>query len=91
MKDVKQFIKSDGHQYVSLTKDGETNDLKVCNLVWESFKGKIPEGFVVAHIDGDKSNNNLENLKLVSIKELKEQNALETQKRIFLEAKRRKD
>lgn len=64
-KIIKQFTKNDGHQYVSLSKNGIKRDLKVCNLVWETFNGEIPTGYEVTHIDGDKSNNKLENLKLV--------------------------
>jgi hypothetical protein len=36
---------------------------------WEKFHGPIPDGFEIHHIDGDRSNNDLSNLKLVSIEE----------------------
>lgn len=35
------------------------------NIVWEKNYGKIPQGMQVHHIDGNKQNNNIENLKLV--------------------------
>jgi len=35
-------------------------------LVWETFMGDIPEGLQINHKDGDKSNNNLSNLELVT-------------------------
>lgn len=38
-------------------------------LVVESFLGVRPEGMVIDHIDGDKSNNNLSNLRYVSVEE----------------------
>ena len=41
-------------------------------VVWEMHNGQIPEGLMIDHIDGDRSNNNLENIRLVS--------ALENQK-----------
>ena len=41
----------------------------VHRLVWEQNIGEIPEGYVVHHKDGDKSNNNLENLQLMKIKD----------------------
>lgn len=34
--------------------------------VWEQANGKIPRGFVVHHIDGDKMNDNPNNLKCMS-------------------------
>ena len=35
-------------------------------LVWETFKGEIPQGYEVNHIDHNKHNNSLDNLELVS-------------------------
>lgn len=58
----------EGEQY--LNKDGEVyttiygTECRVCDLVWEAFKGEIPEGYTIVHIDGDKKNNRLDNLKL---------------------------
>lgn len=50
-----------GDEVYALVYDTER---RVCELVWEAFKGEIPEGYTVAHIDGDKKNNRLDNLKL---------------------------
>lgn len=33
--------------------------------VWELHHGKIPPGAVIHHIDGDRSNNSIENLQLI--------------------------
>ncbi|WP_302782615.1 HNH endonuclease signature motif containing protein [Clostridium saudiense] len=41
----------------------------VHRLVWELFNGAIPEGFEINHIDGNKSNNKLFNLELMTRKE----------------------
>lgn len=65
MKRVKEFIKRDGHTYVTLYKDGIGKDFRVCDLVWGSFKGEIPDGWEVSHIDGNNGNNRLDNLELV--------------------------
>lgn len=45
---------------------GEHKTCRVHRLVWESFVGDIPNGYVVHHKDDDKQNNHLENLQLVS-------------------------
>lgn len=38
-------------------------------VYWEAFRGMIPETMVINHIDGNKENNNLSNLEVVSQKE----------------------
>ena len=40
--------------------------ISIHRLVWETFNGKILEGMVIDHIDGNRSNNALSNLRLVS-------------------------
>ena len=36
---------------------------------WECVKGLIPEGFVIDHIDSNKTNNKIENLQLLTVSE----------------------
>ena len=38
--------------------------------VWEDNHGTLPEGFVVIHLDNDKYNDDISNLKAISRKEL---------------------
>ena len=56
-----QYLKSDGEVYTVV----HGTEHRVCELVWEAWKGAIPEGFRVSHIDGNKQNNRLDNLELV--------------------------
>lgn len=42
----------------------------VHHIVWENIYGKIPKGYKIMHLDGDKKNNVIENLALVSDAEL---------------------
>ena len=55
-----QYQKNDGEIYVYIY----GTECRICELVWDAFKGEIPEGYKVTHIDGDKRNNRLDNLKL---------------------------
>lgn len=41
----------------------------VHRMVWEAFNGKIPDGYDIDHLDGDPSNNALENLEMVTHQE----------------------
>lgn len=41
----------------------------VHRAIWEAFNGEIPEGYDIDHIDGDPSNNALENLQAISHQE----------------------
>jgi hypothetical protein len=38
----------------------------VHRVVWEAFKGSIPEGYDVDHIDGNPKNNSIDNLQAIS-------------------------
>jgi hypothetical protein len=38
-------------------------------VVWEFYNGKVPKGHHVHHIDGDKSDNSIENLELMTASE----------------------
>lgn len=49
--------------------DNVRRSIKVHRLVYMTFIGDIPQGYQIDHIDGDASNNNLENLRCVTPKE----------------------
>jgi hypothetical protein len=64
--------RDDGRGYRCVTvlcKDGQRRTLKVHRIVWEWFNGDIPQGIHVDHIDGDKTNNHIDNLRLLSASE----------------------
>lgn len=41
--------------------------MRIHRYVWEYYNGKIPDGYHVHHIDGDKSNNDISNLRLLTV------------------------
>ena len=55
-----QCLKSDGEVYTTVY----NTECRVCELVWEAFNGVIPQDCKVVHVDGNKQNNRLDNLKL---------------------------
>jgi len=69
MKELENYTDENGDVYTFLYPDGETELVKVyvAEMVWEAFNGKPPQGMKIAHIDGNKANNALANLKLEAI------------------------
>lgn len=63
---------------VLLRKNRKRKTVRVHQLVAEHFIGAIPKGYHVHHKDGNKQNNNVENLEIIHPK----QHRLETQKQI---------
>lgn len=62
------MVPQDRHGYKRVNVDGSLLSLHI--LVWESFNcQKVPEKMQVDHIDGNKSNNGLDNLRIVTSSE----------------------
>jgi hypothetical protein len=58
----------DRHSYQRVFVDDKKYSLHI--LVWESFNNKsVPDGMQIDHIDGDKTNNSIDNLQLVTASE----------------------
>lgn len=67
-----RILKGRGDNYntgkrVSLWKDGEVKDWLVARLVAMTFLGLPPDGFTINHKDGNRLNNNIENLEWLSL------------------------
>lgn len=60
-------IKNRGYRFLGLTHCGSKSKIEyVHRCVWDAFNGKSSRSMEIDHIDGDTSNNNLWNLRLVT-------------------------
>lgn len=66
--EIKQHI-TGNYISVKLRCNGEYINAKVHRLVYEAFKGRIIPNLVIDHIDGNKLNNNLNNLRQITTRE----------------------
>lgn len=55
-----------GYYQVKLRKNKLRFNRYVHRIIWETFKGNIPDGYEINHINHDKSDNSLSNLELVT-------------------------
>lgn len=68
-KIVKGTTRTDGYHQTRLQVYNNGKSILTHRLVWLTFVGEIEEGMVINHINGDKSDNRLENLEKVSHQE----------------------
>lgn len=67
---LKEHLTVNGYHQIQLWKNSKVVNKLVHVLVWETFKGMSkPKNMDIDHIDGNKNNNNIDNLELVSRKE----------------------
>lgn len=58
------------YQKVDLYKDGKRKTIAIHQIVWQSFhRRQVPAGYQVDHMDGDRDNNQMANLQLLSVEE----------------------
>lgn len=62
------IVNKQGYVVIVSPKKGHRNKF-FHRLIWEKHKGKIPEGYQIHHIDGNKLNNDISNLQLLSAEE----------------------
>ena len=67
-REVKGSIQNRGYKYFQLSRDGKRNNYLVHHLVAQHFISERPEGNVIDHIDRDKLNNRVENLRYTTQK-----------------------
>lgn len=58
-----------GYVRVTLCQDNRRGRFLLHRLVWVAFRGEIPQHLQVNHVDGDKLNNSLANLEIVTASE----------------------
>lgn len=68
-KFLKPYKDRDGYLNVSIRNDYKSSTFRVHRLVYEAFKGVIPEGLHVNHINEVKTDNRIDNLNLMTAKE----------------------
>jgi len=66
IRKLKQHPDSSGYPQVVLYLDGNRKTIQTHRLVASAFLGKCPEGYQVDHIDSNKTNNNVTNLRFLS-------------------------
>ena len=68
-KRLKPYLGKNGYCYVNLSNEAKVTHKYIHRLVAEAFLENPERKTVVNHIDGDKSNNNVENLEWVTFQE----------------------
>ena len=63
---VKQQLTKKEYKRIPLSKENKRKHYMVHRLVYEAFNGKIPNNMGINHKDYDRTNNNIENLEIIS-------------------------
>lgn len=65
-KELNPSIKPNGYHYICINENGKEKKYYVHRLVLMLFKGECPNGYECDHINRDKSNNHIDNLRWVT-------------------------
>ena len=65
---LKPFANKAGYYQVRLydSKNDRVQQLQVSHVIYEAFKGSVPKGYDIHHLNGRRNVNNIENLVLMS-------------------------
>lgn len=55
-----------GYLVITVRQYNVQKQVRVHRFVWECHRGEIPDGLVINHKDGDKTNNSIDNLEVVT-------------------------
>lgn len=66
---IKAYDNGTGYLQVKTMVNGITHRKYLHVLVWEAFNGEVPVGFEIDHLDNNKTNNRLDNLRLITRKD----------------------
>lgn len=65
-KSITPVIKPSGYKQVRLSINGKVKHVNHHRMVYEAWNGTIPNGLDINHINGNKSDNRLENLEAIT-------------------------
>lgn len=63
---ILSLFNANGYNYTRFSKNGKNKNFSVHRLVYQAFKGNLIDGLVIDHIDGNRLNNNPDNLQQIS-------------------------
>jgi hypothetical protein len=67
IRKLKGSANKKGHRFIRFTRN--SNPIYIHRLIYETFKGPIPEGLVIRHLNDIPYDNRLENLEVGTVKE----------------------